>query len=91
MGRDRTNRGFPCRLEECDGGAYAKGYCRKHYNRLYKTGRVDLLEPEFNPNPDPGLDAFLASRRRRGISPGGTLMEGETMSREPRKKEVKAA
>jgi hypothetical protein len=37
-----------CAVEGCDGARYAKGYCSAHYQRLKKTGQLELRprEPE---------------------------------------------
>ena len=30
-----------CKCEDCDSAVYARGYCRKHYNRFWRKGKFD--------------------------------------------------
>lgn len=30
-----------CKCEDCDSVVYARGYCRKHYNRFWRKGKFD--------------------------------------------------
>jgi hypothetical protein len=35
-----------CAVDGCDGKHVARGYCRKHYNRIWNNGHLMLREPE---------------------------------------------
>ena len=43
--RPKSDRG-PCTAPGCGERAWARGYCRKHYNRLYRTGQLELARDD---------------------------------------------
>jgi hypothetical protein len=38
-------RATECRLPDCDGKHFGRGFCRKHYNRLKKHGSPRIVQP----------------------------------------------
>lgn len=35
-----------CNVPECQNDAYCRGYCKKHYSRLIRTGELELRKPK---------------------------------------------
>jgi len=50
MPNQYTRLSVTCRVEDCDRTHYARGYCRTHYQRMWRSGTTDLhprLRPEL--------------------------------------------
>jgi len=47
--REKINKslGKICKVERCDRGTYAKGYCNKHYNQMKRNGKILKKENEL--------------------------------------------